>query len=924
MKLKMLLSTVLAGCMMITGAFSGNIQPTDSSAVVNKARVSVHDPSVLKDSNGTYYIFGSHIDAAKSNDLQNWYTFTNGYTPVNNKIFGNLSQNLSKAFSWAGENLEDCDGGFSVWAPDVIYNPDYINKDGSKGAYLMYFCTTSTYKRSVICYGVSQKAEGPYELVDTLIYSGFWNNDSWVTSKDGKKKVNRKYTSTNIDELIAAGKVTMNNSWFSSNGDFNNQLFPNAIDPTIYYSPDGRMWMTYGSWSGGIFTIEIDKKTGQCIHPKSGKTSDGRMVDSYFGTKISGGYGKSGEGPFIEYNEKNGYYYLWVTYGGLTSEGGYNMRVFRSKNPDGPYVDAAGRSAVLGANTNLDSIGLKVMGNYKFSCLNQAYMAPGHNSVLKDDNGKWYLLNHTRFDDGYEIHQVRVHDIYFSSDDWPVVSPFEYSGDAISEGGYSESDITGEYEFINHGTDTSKTIHNYVNIKLNADGTISGGATGTWSQAENSPQASFNIGGQKYNGVFLAQQDESGKEHKVMTFTAVGSNNQTIWGAQIKSYTGSDRTAAIFKSGSTYRFKNVNSGLYMQVEGAKAENSANVQQWGSDAANTHDIWKLISAGDGYYYIASALGDGGTYMLDVQGKKADNGTNIEIYNFNGADNQKFALSQNSDGSYKIRTKISNKQSAVEIINGSVESGANVQQWEINGANCQDWILEEVTNPGCKMDTSVMYTFTNVNSNFVMDIADGKMENNSNVQQWESNGFDCQKWTLQESAENENYYYIRSVSDSEFALKAGSSENGGNIVISKFAADDSAMLFKFSKNPDGTYYIHTKASDDACYVEIEAAKTDMGANIQQWEPTDNDCQKWAAETMTTAPTTAPPTTTTQPVPDSVNGDVNADGVLNVADLVMMQKWLLGSSDELTNWNAGDAYKDGRIDVYDLIMIRKLLIG
>lgn len=924
MKLKTILSTVLAGCMMITGAFSGNIRPTDTSAVVNKARVSVHDPSVLKDSNGTYYIFGSHIDAAKSTDLQNWYTFTNGYTPVNNKIFGNLSQNLSKAFSWAGENLEDCDGGFSVWAPDVIYNPDYINKDGSKGAYMMYFCTTSTYKRSVICYGVSQKAEGPYEFVDTLIYSGFWNNDSWVTSKDGKKKVNRKYTSTNIDELIAAGKVTMNNSWFTSNGDFNNQLFPNAIDPTIYYSPDGRMWMTYGSWSGGIFTIEIDKKTGQCIHPKSGKTSDGRMVDSYFGTKISGGYGKSGEGPFIEYNEKNGYYYLWVTYGGLTSEGGYNMRVFRSKNPDGPYVDAAGRSAVLGASTNLDSVGLKVMGNYKFSCLNQAYMAPGHNSVLKDDNGKWYLLNHTRFDDGYEIHQVRVHDIYFSSDGWPVVSPFEYSGDVISEDGYSESDIAGEYEFINHGTDTSKTIHNYVNIKLNADGTISGGATGSWSQAKNSPQASFNIGGQKYNGVFLAQQDESGKEHKVMTFTAVGSNNQTIWGAQTKAYTGSDRTAAIFKSGSTYRFKNVNSGLYMQVEGAKAENSANVQQWGSDAANTHNIWKLISAGDGYYYIASALGDGGTYMLDVQGKKADNGTNIEIYNFNGADNQKFALSQNSDGSYKIRTKISNKQSAVEIINGSVESGANVQQWEINGANCQDWILEEVTNPGCKMDTSVMYTFTNVNSNFVMDIADGKMENNSNVQQWESNGFDCQKWTLQESAENENYYYIRSVSDSEFALKAGNSENGGNIVISKFAADDSAMLFKFSKNPDGTYYIHTKASDDACYVEIEAAKTDMGANIQQWEPTDNDCQKWAAETMTTAPTTAPPTTTTQPVPDSVNGDVNADGVLNVADLVMMQKWLLGSSDELTNWNAGDAYKDGRIDVYDFIMIRKLLIG
>lgn len=43
-------------------------------------------------------------------------------------------------------------------------------------------------------------------------------------------------------------------------------------------------------------------------------------IDSYFGTKISGGYYMSGEGPFIEYNPDNGYYYLWVTYGELLSD----------------------------------------------------------------------------------------------------------------------------------------------------------------------------------------------------------------------------------------------------------------------------------------------------------------------------------------------------------------------------------------------------------------------------------------------------------------------------------------------------------------------------------------------------------------------------------------------------------------------------
>ena len=38
----------------------------------------------------------------------------------------------------------------------------------------MYFCTSSTYKRSVIAFAAAKKIEGPYTFVDTLIYSGFY------------------------------------------------------------------------------------------------------------------------------------------------------------------------------------------------------------------------------------------------------------------------------------------------------------------------------------------------------------------------------------------------------------------------------------------------------------------------------------------------------------------------------------------------------------------------------------------------------------------------------------------------------------------------------------------------------------------------------------------------------------------------------
>lgn len=648
---------------------------TAGTVSADKARVSVHDPSIIKDGS-TYYVFGSHIESAKSPDLQNWTRFSNGYDTPGNVIFGDLSGNLKKAFDWAGENLEDCAGGFAVWAPDVFYNPDYINPDGSKGAYLMYFCTSSTYMRSVIAFAASQNIEGPYTFVDTLIYSGFTQNDSFATSST--KNVNRKYTSTNIDELIASGEVTFNDSWFSKSN-FNNGLFPNAIDPTIYTTTDGKMYMCYGSWSGGIFTIEIDKNTGKCIHPKTGTTEDGRMIDSYFGTKISGGNRKSGEGPFIDYNPETGYYYLWVTYGGLTSEGGYNMRVFRSRTPDGPFTDPAGNPAVLGANSNLDATGLKVMGNYKFSELPKAYMAEGHNSVLRDDDGQWYLFYHTRFDDGFEFHEVRVHAMYFNEEGWPVVAPHEYSGDDISAGGYNVSDIAGDYEFINHGNDTSKTIHSFVNISLSPDGKISGAASGTWLCNDDTAAAEFTIDGKKYSGYFVAEKNESGR--KVMTFTAVGSNNQSVWGTKTAEYTGVDRQENFLSDG-WYSVKNLNSSKWITVDGM------NVIQHSAEAP-----WKFTRLDDGMYTIQDEEG----LAMTVEHSDGTNGNNIFLSECTNDISQRFKVRRNTDGTYAVLSVVSDFYGGLDVYEISKDDGANICQWEYWSGNGQKFFLNSTTPP-----------------------------------------------------------------------------------------------------------------------------------------------------------------------------------------------------------------------------------
>lgn len=57
-------------------------------------------------------------------------------------------------------------------------------------------------------------------------------------------------------------------------------------------------------------------------------------------------------------------------------------------------------------------------------------------------------------------------------------------------------------------------------------------------------------------------------------------------------------------------------------------------------------------------------------------------------------------------------------------------------------------------------------------------------------------------------------------------------------------------------------------------------------------------------------------------TVKGDVNADGVFNVDDVVDLQRWLLAVPDvELKNWKAADLCEDDRLDVFDLCILRQM---
>ena len=360
--------------------------------------------------------------------------------------------------------------------------------------------------------------------------------------------------------------------------------------------------------------------------------------------------------------------------------------------------------------------------------------------------------------------------------------------------------------------------------------------------------------------------------------------------------------AASFEDGFTCRIRNVNSGLYMQVEGGVAANGANIQQWGTDNTSLHDIWKLIDAGNGYYYIATALDE--TFVLDVAGKKADNGTNIDLYQRNDGTNQQFMLTANGDGSYKLRTRVSGENSAVEVINAEKTSGANVQEWEVNGASCQDWELIPAAIP---MNGRLVRNLTVLDT----DHAAG--------------------WSIaQNAAAGATVFGDRDFTYTELADSLAGAESIVTACDSKTVTDDLAL---FKAGADITVYVLLDQRNTTAPAWLsDYTKTGETAKSSNDVTFDVYAKDFSAGETVTLGTNGTGTgvvgytvfVTEQKAAGPVIGDVNADGTVSVADAVALQKYLLTEVRALPDWSAGDLDQNGRLNAADLTLLKRLLLG
>ena len=186
----------------------------------------------------------------------------------------------------------------------------------------------------------------------------------------------------------------------------------NSIDSTTFQDEDGNVYLIWGSFRG-LYGVELTKDglnlKGGIDYAKENKVHIAGLDTS------TPWNGDTYEAPYVIHKE--GYYYMFVSSGTCCNghNSTYNIRVGRSKNPLGPYIDSEGQS-MLGTNR-----GHQVLKK------NDRFVGTGHNGIVMDDDNNFWIVYHA-FDTLEDSHvgnsnrrSMLLDLLIWDKDGWPSV-----------------------------------------------------------------------------------------------------------------------------------------------------------------------------------------------------------------------------------------------------------------------------------------------------------------------------------------------------------------------------------------------------------------------------------------------------------------------------------------------------------------------
>lgn len=244
---------------------------------------------------------------------------------------------FQKKPNWIREEAPGNDGAF--WAPELD------SKDGQLT--MLYSVSEMTDNRPATCVGVAISKTG---------VKGFPDDLTWEDTNDPVTCI------------------------FGS--DYEEER--SAIDPSVFWgmgNDEGKLFLVTGG--GYIISTELNPNTYDQINGEWFDVTNNGWKELARGPKTGNDEYDWVEAAYIHPNSKTGYYYLFVHWGRCCSgvDSTYEIRVGRSKSPNGPYLDKNGKNMMDNGGTLLQKTQGFVIG-------------PGHTGVWKNPKGKEFISFH--------------------------------------------------------------------------------------------------------------------------------------------------------------------------------------------------------------------------------------------------------------------------------------------------------------------------------------------------------------------------------------------------------------------------------------------------------------------------------------------------------------------------------------------------
>lgn len=259
------------------------------------------------------------------------------------------------------------------------------------------------------------------------------------------------------------------------------------------------------------------------------------------------------------------------------------------------------------------------------------------------------------------------------------------------------------------------------------------------------------------------------------------------------------------------------------------------------------IGEKSSVEPGEYFIKSALAD--HLVLDVPGASRDNGANVQLWDANRSDAQKWRVSYDSQGLATITNVASGK--VLDAQWGSSRPGTNVDQWSSNGTRAQKWRITSDDQGRVKIVSAL-------DPAIVLDVAAANASAGANVGLWNANGSDAQAFSFipthpkvssaGQADITPGYYELASVVDPTkgIDLKDFAMNNGARLQLWGSSKTDN-QIWKISRESDGFYRLVNTWSNKS--LDSTDGTPIPGTELQLWD-TDmsNANQKWAIFSVT----------------------------------------------------------------------------